>query len=115
GELRGGEEGRGDMGLPGRRGVVDQFSFAAQADRYCDLFDELCGKPAVEALVEPETDDDPPAEYGDPVGKAAKGGAASVTPRPEAPPATAPRAADAQPAAATGPVSAGGEEPERRP
>jgi glycosyltransferase involved in cell wall biosynthesis len=108
-ELMSSEERMRDMGLSGRQRVVDQFSFAVQADRYCDLFDELCGKPAVEPAVEPETDEDPPAEYGDPVGRAAKGGAASVTPRPEAPLAAAPRAADAQADAATDLVSAGEE------
>ena len=37
------EDRRHDMGLVGRQRVVEQFSFAVQADHYCDLFEELCG------------------------------------------------------------------------
>ncbi len=69
-ELIASEERMRDMGLAGRQRVVDQFSFTAQADRYCDLFDELCGNTPVDPAIEPETDEDPPAEYGDPVGAA---------------------------------------------
>jgi glycosyltransferase involved in cell wall biosynthesis len=84
-ELIASEERMRDMGHAGRQRVVDQFSFATQADRYCDLFDELCGVAVVRAcrrshgwdadankdtIDEPESDEEPPAEYGDPVGAA---------------------------------------------
>ena len=68
-ELIASEERMRDMGLSGRQRVVDQFSFATQADRYCDLLDELCGV-AHRETAEPEPEDFPPAEYGDPVGSA---------------------------------------------
>ncbi len=66
-ELVASEERMRDMGLSGRQRVVEQFSFAAQADRYCDLFDELCGQSSP-STDEPEADYEIPPEYGDPVG-----------------------------------------------
>jgi hypothetical protein len=58
------------MGLAARQRVVEDFSFAAQADLYCRLFDEVSeSKPAP---TPPPADPEPdfPPEYGDPVGTA---------------------------------------------
>jgi glycosyltransferase involved in cell wall biosynthesis len=71
-ELMSSEERMRDAGLAGRQRVVDQFSFTVQADRYCEVFEELCGTPTPEPTptIEPESDEELPAEYGDPVGAA---------------------------------------------
>jgi glycosyltransferase involved in cell wall biosynthesis len=69
-EMLANEDRRHDMGLAGRQRVVEEFSFAAQADLYCRLFDEVCeSKPAP---TPPPADPEPdfPPEYGDPVGSA---------------------------------------------
>jgi glycosyltransferase involved in cell wall biosynthesis len=59
------EERRRDMGLAGRQKVVDQFAFTNQADRYCELFDELCSGASGRTHGEPYTNDDTPAAHGD--------------------------------------------------
>jgi glycosyltransferase involved in cell wall biosynthesis len=67
-DVLGSETSRRDLGLAGRQKVVDQFGFAAQADRYCDLFADLGLGTPDPADDGPDTEDDVPAEYGDPVG-----------------------------------------------
>jgi Glycosyl transferases group 1 len=64
------ENRRSDMGLVGRQRVVEQFSFSAQADLYCQLFEEVCSTKPAPAAPPPPQDPEPdfPPEYGDPVG-----------------------------------------------
>jgi glycosyltransferase involved in cell wall biosynthesis len=53
------EEHLRDMGLAGRQRVVDQFGFAAQADRYLDLIEALTGAapPKAEEVIDAEVDE----------------------------------------------------------
>jgi glycosyltransferase involved in cell wall biosynthesis len=57
-ELVASEEKRCDMGLAGRQRVVDQFAFTTQADRYCELFDELCRGASGRENVVPDADEE---------------------------------------------------------
>jgi glycosyltransferase involved in cell wall biosynthesis len=51
------------LGFEGRQRVLERFTFAAQARRYLDLFEELCGAPvSVEPAPPPEAP--APAERG---------------------------------------------------